>query len=87
MFQWEFVVRSLDTAAFFMPLMVCMDIFGQIIQPITAAQEAGATVWKNERATIGRTVREVRFTAGSAKQVPTIQVVYANSERDAPLTS
>src|SRR5947209_4731720 len=29
-----------------MSLIVCMDSFGQTIQPVMAAQEAGATVWK-----------------------------------------
>src|ERR1700722_8817229 len=33
-----------------MPLMVCMDLSGQTTQPITVAQEAGATIWKIQTA-------------------------------------
>jgi alpha-galactosidase len=43
-------VRPVHIAGIFMSLMVCMDSFGQTTQPITAAQEAAATVWKIQTA-------------------------------------
>src|SRR5439155_4503562 len=43
-------VRPAHIAAIFMSLMICMESSGQATQPITAAQEAGATVWKIQTA-------------------------------------
>ena len=59
-------MRPLHLAAIFVSLIACVDSFGQTTQPIIAAQEGGATIWRIQTA---RSLYEIGL-AGDGVVVP-----------------